>query len=455
MELFDLLVIGGGPGGYLAAERAGHAGLKVALFEKRSLGGVCLNEGCIPSKALLYSAKVFDYANHASAYGVTMKGASIDQNAVIDRKDGVVKALVSGVGAAMKKNHVTVVNAAAVIKGKTADGFEVEADGKVYTGKKLIIAAGSEAVVPPIPGAKEGLAAGYVMTNREILALREIPKALAIIGGGVIGLEMASYFCSVGSKVTVIEMLNKIAGPTDDEISTILQKNYAKKGVDFKLGCKVTGFEKGSVSYTDPEGKAQKLSCDYALMSIGRRPSSAGLGLESIGVYMERGAVKTDDHLLTNVPDVYAVGDINGKLMLAHTAYREAEVAVNHILGKKDIMRYGAIASVIYTNPEVGCVGETEESAKQKGFTVKTAKLPMIYSGRYLAEGGGDGICKIIADAKTNKLLGVHMIGSYCSEIIYGAAQMIESGMKIENLKELVFPHPTVCEIVRETLFEL
>ncbi len=455
MELFDLIVIGGGPGGYLAAERAGHAGLKVALFEKRSLGGVCLNEGCIPSKALLYSAKVFDYANHASAYGVTVKGASIDQNAVIDRKDGVVKALVSGVGAAMKKNHVTVVNAIAVIKGKGADGFEVEADGKVYTGKKLIIAAGSEAVVPPIPGAKEGLAAGYVLTNREILALREIPKALAIIGGGVIGLEMASYFCSVGSKVTVIEMLNKIAGPTDDEISTILQKNYAKKGVDFKLGCKVTGFEKGSVSYTDPEGKAQTLACDYALMSIGRRPSSAGIGLESIGVYMERGAVKTDDHLLTNVPDVYAVGDINGKLMLAHTAYREAEVAVNHILGKKDSMRYGAIASVIYTNPEVGCVGETEESAKQKGFTVKTAKLPMIYSGRYLAEGGGDGICKIIADAKTNKLLGVHMIGSYCSEIIYGAAQMIESGMKIENLKELVFPHPTVCEIVRETLFEL
>jgi len=455
MDLFDLIVIGGGPGGYLAAERAGHAGLKVALFEKRSLGGVCLNEGCIPSKALLYSAKVYDYANHASAYGVTVKGAAIDQNAVIDRKDGVVKALVSGVGATMKKNHVTVVNAAAVIKGKTADGFEVEADGKSYTGKKLIIAAGSEAVVPPIPGAKEGLAARYVMTNREILALREIPKALAIIGGGVIGLEMASYFCSVGSKVTVIEMLNKIAGPTDDEISTILQKNYAKKGVDFKLGCKVTGFEKGSVSYTDPEGKAQKLACDYSLMSIGRRPSSAGLGLESIGVYTERGAVKTDDHLLTNVPDVYAVGDINGKLMLAHTAYREAEVAVNHILGKKDTMRYGAIASVIYTNPEVGCVGETEESAKQKGFTVKTAKLPMIYSGRYLAEGGGDGICKIIADAKTNKLLGVHMIGSYCSEIIYGAAQMIESGMKIETLKELVFPHPTVSEIVRETLFEL
>jgi len=253
----------------------------------------------------------------------------------------------------------------------------------------------------------------------------------------------------------VIEMLNKIAGPTDDEISTILQKNYAKKGVDFKLGCKVTGFEKGSVSYTDPEGKAQTLACDYALMSIGRKPSSAGIGLESIGVYMERGAVKTDDHLLTNVPDVYAVGDINGKLMLAHTAYREAEVAVNHILGKKDIMRYGAIASVIYTNPEVGCVGETEESAKQKGFTVKTAKLPMIYSGRYLAEGGGDGICKIIAHAKTDKLLGVHMIGSYCSEIICGAAQMIESGMKVENLKELVFPHPTVCEIVRETLFEL
>lgn len=457
MDIFDVIVIGGGPGGYLAAERAGHAGLKTAVFEKRSLGGVCLNEGCIPSKALLYSAKVLDYAKHASAYGVKLPAGdmSVDQNAVIDRKDGVVKTLVSGVGAKMKANKVTVVKSAATIRGKGDEGYIVEADGVSYCGKKLIIAAGSEAVVPPIPGVKEGVAAGYVLTNREVLALREIPARFVIIGGGVIGLEMASYFASVGSKVTVIEMLNKIAGPTDGEISGILQKNYEKKGVIFKLGCKVTSVEKGKVNYTAPDGKAESAECDSCLLSIGRRAASANLGLDSIGVYTERGAIVTDEQLRTNVPGVYAVGDINGKLMLAHTAYREAEVAVNHILGKKDVMRYNAIASVIYTSPEVGCVGETEESARAKGFEVKTAKVTMNYSGRYLAEGGGDGICKLVVDAKTDRLIGVHMIGSYCSEMIYGASLMIESQLKIDDLKELVFPHPTVCEVIREALFEL
>lgn len=456
MENFELIVIGGGPGGYLAAERAGHAGLKTAVFEKRALGGVCLNEGCIPSKSLLYSAKVLEYAKHAAAYGVNVPaGASVDQNAVIDRKNGVVKTLVAGVGGKMKANHVTVVKAAATITGKTADGFTVTADGKEYSAKKLIIASGSEAIVPPIPGVKENYP-GFILTNREILDLREIPKKLVIVGGGVIGLEMASYYNSVGSEVTVIEMLNKIAGPTENEVSAILQKNYAKKGVNFKLGCKVTGVKKGSVSYQTADGKDESVDCDYCLLSIGRRANTAGLGLESIGVYTERGAVVTDEHLRTNVPGVYAIGDVNGKLMLAHTAYREAEVAVNHILGKKDVMRYNAIPSVIYTTPEVGSVGETEESAKSKGYEVKTAKVTMNYSGRYLAENnGGDGICKLIVDAKRDRLIGVHMIGSYCSEMIYGAAMMIETEMKIDDIKEIVFPHPTVCEVIREALFEI
>ncbi len=456
MEQFDLLVLGGGPGGYLAAERAGHAGLKTAVFEKRALGGVCLNEGCIPSKALLYSAKVLDYANHGSVYGVTTTGAKLDHNAVIDRKDGVVQMLVSGVGAKMKKNKVTVVKSTGVIKGKTEGGYAIEADGKEYVAPKLIIAAGSEAVVPPIPGVKEGLAAGTVLTNREILSLRVIPKELVVIGGGVIGLEMASYFNSAGSKVTVIEMLNKIAGPTDAEISTILQKNCEKKGVTFKLGCKVTAVEKGAVKYQTADGREESVSCDYTLLSIGRRPSSAGIGLESIGVYTERRAIKTDEFMRTNVPGVYAVGDINGVYMLAHAAYREAEVAVNHILGKKDRMRYNAIPSVIYTSPEVGSVGETEDTAKAKGFDVKTVSLPLVYSGRYVAENpGGDGICKLVVDKKANRLLGVHMITPYASEIIYGAAMMIESELRIDDLKEIVFPHPTVSEIIREALFEI
>lgn len=455
MELFDLIVIGGGPAGYLAGERAGHGGLKTAVIEKRFLGGVCLNEGCIPSKALLNSAKVYDYALHGDKYGVTVTGASIDHKKVVERKNGVVKQLVSGVGMKLKKNKVTVITASAVIKGKNEEGFVISADGTDYIAKKLLIASGSVPVVPPIPGVKEGLASGFVLTNREILDLTEVPKELVVIGGGVIGLEMASYFNSIGSKVTVIEMLDKIAGPTDKEISSILLKNYQKKGVDFKLSCKVVAVSDKSVTYED-KGEQKTVSADKVLLSIGRRASTEGLGLETIGIYTERGAIKTDDNMRTNIAGVYAAGDVNGICMLAHTAYRESEVAVNHMLGKKDKMRYHAIPSVIYTNPEVGCVGETEESAKAKGMDIAVSNITMKYSGRYVAEvEGGDGICKLIVDKKYNRLVGAHLIGSYASEIIYGAALMIETEMRIDDIKEIVFPHPTVCEVIREALFEL
>lgn len=453
MEHFDLIVIGGGPAGYLAGERAGAAGLKTAVIEKRALGGVCLNEGCIPSKALLNSAKIYDYAREGSKYGVTVTGASIDHAKVVARKNKVVKKLVAGIAMQMKAHKVSVIDGEATIQGKTEAGFRIAVGNAAYTCEKLLIAAGSVPVVPPIPGVKEGLESGFVLTNREILDLKEAPRELVVIGGGVIGLEMASYFNSIGTTVTVVEMLDKIAGPTDDEISKILMANYTKKGVNFKLGCKVTGVGADSVTYEE-NGKAETVSADKVLLSIGRRAASESLGLETLGIHTERGAVVTDSNMRTNVANVYASGDINGKSMLAHTAYRETEVAVNHMLGKKDIMRYHAIPSVIYTNPEVACVGETEETARAKGMEVKTLKLPMSYAGRYVAEvERGDGICKLIVDTKYDRLVGVHMIGSYASEIIYGAAMMIETEMKIDDLKEIVFPHPTVSEIIREALF--
>ena len=455
METFDLIVIGGGPGGYLGAERAGHAGLNTMVVEKRALGGVCLNEGCIPSKALLNSAKIYDHAAHGEKYGVTTTGAAIDQKAVIERKNKVVKMLVSGVGMQMKKNGVTVEMGEAEIKGKKADGFDVAVNGKSYLAKKLLIATGSAPVVPPIPGVKEGIAAGFVMTNREILDLTEIPEKLTIIGGGVIGLEMASYFNSVGSKVTVVEMLDKIAGPTDAEISEILRKNYTAKGVDFKLGCKVTAVGKDSVTF-EKDGKSETVKADKVLLSIGRRAVTTGFGLETLGVYLERGAIKTDDQMKTNIAGVYACGDVNGVSMLAHTAYREAEVAVNNMCGKKDHMYYTAIPGVIYTNPEVATVGETEETAKKRGIETKVVKLPMSYSGRYVAENeGGDGIIKLVVDKKNNRLVGCHMIANYASEIIYGVGEMIDTEMDIERIKKLVFPHPSVAEIVREAIFEI
>ncbi|MBR2878815.1 MAG: FAD-dependent oxidoreductase, partial [Clostridia bacterium] len=365
--VYDLIVLGGGPAGYLAAERAGHAGLKTVVIEKRNLGGVCLNEGCIPSKALLYSAKIYDYARFSEKYGVTTTGATFDHAKAVARKEKVVNTLVGGIKAQMKANKVTVVDAEGKILGRDAEGFKVAAGDTEYVGKKLIIATGSMPILPPITGVKEGLETGMVLTNREILSLDAVPENLVIVGGGVIGLEMASYFNSVGSKVTVIEMLPKIAGPTDKEISDILLKNYQKKGVDFKLGCKVVEVTKDSVKY-ETEGQVLEVKADKVLMSIGRRAVTEGIGLETIGVETERGHIVTDRYCKTNVAGVYAAGDVNGVYMLAHVAYREAEVAVNNILGKKDIMRYDAVPSVIYTNPEVGSVGMTEDAAKEAGI---------------------------------------------------------------------------------------
>ena len=456
MENFDLVVIGGGPGGYLAAERAGHAGLKTLVIEKREFGGVCLNEGCVPSKTFLNSAKVVDYANHASNYGVKVEGnATVDQKFVVERKNGVVKMLVSGIKAQLKKNKVTMKSAEAFIEGKTDEGIIVKAGEEKFLAKRLIVATGSMPVVPPIKGLKEGIEAGLVLTNREILDLTEIPEKLVVIGGGVIGLEMASYFSSVGSKVTVVEMLNKIAGPTENEISSILQKNLTKKGITFNLGCKVTEIASDGVIF-ERDGKLEKVEADKILLSIGRRAVTANIGLENIGVNLERGAIVTDDKMRTNVANVYAVGDVNGKIMLAHTAYREAEVAINNILGRKDIMRYNVIPSVIYTNPEIGSVGETEESAKAKGLDVKTVSIPMTFSGRYVAENTTlDGVCKLVINNKTNTLIGAHIIGSYAGEFIVTVSAMIDLEVDIENIKKLVFPHPTVCEIVREAIFQI
>lgn len=453
-DIFDLIVIGGGPGGYLAAERAAHAGLKTLLFEKRSLGGVCLNEGCIPSKALLNSAKTYDHARHAADYGVTCGEVTIDQAAIVARKNRVVRTLVNGVKAKMKLHGVTVVMEEAVITGKSADGFTVTAAGNAYTGKKLIIATGSSPSVPPIPGIKENLG-NFVLTNREVLDLTQIPEKLTVIGGGVIGLEMAAYYATVGSKVTVIEMLDHIAGATDREISAMLQKELEKKGITFLLSHKCLSLESGKVWTEAPNGEKIAVEADKVLLSIGRKANTQGIGLETIGVTVERSGIPTDTLCRTNVPDVYAIGDVNGHHMLAHTAYREAEVAVAVILGKKDAMRYNANPSVIYTQPEIASVGKTEEECKEKGIDYEVSKLSMRYSGRFVAENeGADGLCKIIIDKKRRTILGVHMIGAYTGEIIWGAAEMIEMQLRVTDARQIIFPHPTVSEIIRETLWE-
>ncbi|BFL45362.1 dihydrolipoyl dehydrogenase [Lactonifactor longoviformis] len=449
----DIIVLGGGPGGYLAAERAAAAGKSVVLIEKRALGGTCLNEGCIPSKAMLNSAKLYQHAQNSKGFGVTADNVEIHQEQVIQRKNQVVGSLVAGVKAIMDANQVTVVSAMGYVEGRTSDGFMVRADDKTYIGEKLILACGSVPVIPGIPGLKEGIASGYVMTNAEALSRTNLPEKLVVIGGGVIGLEMASYYAMVGVEVTIVEMLDKIAGPTEAEISEILLRAYKRKGIKFKLGCKVTGVTGQGVLY-EQKGSEKIAEADAVLCAIGRRAYTENMGLENLGLEMNRSAVVTDEHLRTNVEGVYAVGDVNGKIMLAHTAYREAEVAVNHILGIEDTMDYSRIPSVIYTDPEVAGVGETEESAAAKGMKVRSISVSMNYSGRYLAEvERGDGICKLIVNLEDNTVVGVHMIGSYASEIICGAEMMIASKKPLAELQKLVFPHPTVGEVIREALF--
>ena len=453
MAMFDLIVLGGGPAGYLAAERAAHGGLKTAVIEKRALGGVCLNEGCIPSKALLNSAKIYEHAKEGAKYGVSASDVKLDQKAVVARRGKVVKTLVSGVGAKMKAAGVTVITEEGKIDGRADGGYKVVAGGKEYTATRLLICTGSSAVVPPIPGVRENLG-DFVLTNREVLERPEVPKNFAIIGGGVIGLEMAAYYCVAGAHVTVIEMLDHIAGPTDREISTMLQKEYAKKGVDFKLNTKVVAVEPGKV-VCEADGKTIEVPADKVLLSIGRRANTKDIGLETIGVELNRGVIVTDDCGRTNVEGVYAAGDCIGKVMLAHTAYREAEVAVNTMLGKKDKMRYNANPSVIYTHPEVASCGMTEEEAKQKGVDYEVKKLSMRYSGRFVAENEGeDGICKILINKKHRNVIGVHMLGNSSSEAIWGAAEMIENELRVKDVKEIIFPHPTVSEIIREVIFE-
>ncbi len=454
--IYDLIVLGGGPAGYNAAERAAHGGMKTLLFEERALGGVCLNEGCIPTKTLLYSAKIYDYAHHGEAYGVTVTGASIDHAKVVERKEKVVRTLVSGIGSKMKGAGVTVVASTAVITGKNADGFTVKSGEETYTAKQLLICTGSSGAVPPIPGLKESVESGFAVTNREILDLKAAPKRIAVVGGGVIGLEMASYFNSIGSEVTVIEMMDKIAGPTDKEISALLQKNYAKKGVKFLLGAKVTAVNgkpnDGTVT-CEIGGKEEKIPADLVLVSVGRRARTAGIGLESVGVLTERGAIVTDEYSRTSVPGIWAAGDVNGKSMLAHTAYREGEVAVNNMLGKKDRVDYRSIPAVIYTNPEVASVGETVDSAAKAGLKATEHTISLRYSGRYIAENeGGDGFVKIVI-GEHREILGVHMIGSYASEIIFGAAAMVAKRERVEDVQKIVFPHPSVCEVIREGMF--
>lgn len=450
---YDVAIIGAGPGGYNAAALAAKNGLKTILFEENKLGGVCLNEGCIPTKALLYSANMLDSMRESKKYGITVEGELVpDYKKIVSRKQKIVRKLVAGVKQKMQGAGVEVVEAHAQLAGEQDGYIKVSANDTEYLAKNVILATGSATFVPPIKGLDE---IDY-WTSREALDAKELPKRILIVGGGVIGMEFVSVFNSIGCEVSVIEMMPKILGPMDSEISSMLQEEYEKRGVKFYLDTKVIGAFKDGLTIELSDGTQEKLEGDQIMISAGRRSVVDGLGLETLNIEPNRG-VPTNEYLQTSHPQVYAIGDVNGKSLLAHTAIREGEVAIKHILkGTGDPMSYAAIPGVVYTHPEIAGVGKTEDELKKEGVEYKSLSLAASYAGRFVVENeSGNGLFKMLVDAKDGKILGAHMIGNPSSELIVIIGIAITEGLTVEQFRTHVFPHPTVGEIVHEALFEM
>ena len=446
---YDIAIIGGGPAGYNAAEKAAINGLKTVLFEKNAIGGVCLNEGCIPTKTLLYSAKLLDNMTGASKYGI-LEGeqAGFDLGKILSRKDKVVKKLTGGVKMKLTSSGVEIVEGVATLLGEKSDKIRISCNEVEYVVKYVLVCTGSDTIIPPI----KGLADVAYWTSKEALEIKELPKSLVIIGGGVIGIEFASFFNSMGVKVTVIEMMPEILGAMDKETSAMLRKEYAKKGIDFHLNTKVTEVSPEGVTI-EKDSKTSIINADRILLSVGRKANTDKVGLSNLSVEILRNGVTVNEYMQTSHPRVYACGDITGYSMLAHTAIRESDVAVNHILGIDDPMSYKAIPGVVYTNPEIAGIGKTEEELKAAGTYYQVLKLPMAYSGRFVAENElGNGLCKLIIDEEA-KIIGCHMLGNPASELITIAGMAIEQELTVDDFRKVVFPHPTVSEIIHESLF--
>ena len=448
--LYDIAIIGGGPAGYTAAERAAANGLKTILFEKNALGGVCLNEGCIPTKTLLYSAKTLDSIKNSVKYGVSVEGQpDFDLSKIIARKQKTVRKLVAGIKQKMAAHEVEIIGAEVHLIGEdNSRNILLGNDDETYTAKYVLLCTGSGTIVPPIKGLDTS---GY-WTSKEALDNKDVPQSLANIGGGVIGVEFASFFNSLGVKVSVIEMLPEILGAMDKELSAMLRTKYSKRGIDFYLGTKVVEIRGGEV-IIEKDGEQSSVEAAQILLSTGRRPVTANLNIDKLNIEMYRNGIKVDEFMKTSHPRVYACGDITGHSLLAHTAVREGEVAVNHILGKADRMSYKAIPGVVYTNPEIAGAGQTEEELTVKGIKHTVLKLPMAYSGRFVAENElVNGMCKLII-GENEKIIGCHMLGNPASELIVIAGIAIEKEFTVEEFRKIVFPHPTVGEIIHETLF--
>lgn len=441
---FDIIVIGGGPGGYVAAIKAAQLGKKTCIIEKGHFGGVCLNEGCIPTKTLLRSAESLREVKDSSKFGVTnasVTDAKLDMKKVQKRKEQVVRQLVSGVGGLLRGNKVTVVNGV----GSFVDKNTVEAGNKKYTAENIIIASGSDANTLPI---KIGENAN-VLTSKEVLNLDYIPKDIVIIGGGVIGIEFAYFLNSIGTKVTVVEFLDRILTMVDREITDMVEKSLTKAGITIYTSSKVKEIKDLSILF-EKDGKTQEIFADTVLMAVGRTANTNGLNLEAAGVKTTRGAIETNLKLETNIPSIYAIGDVNGKAMLAHTASMEGVMAVENICGHNKEMDYGNIPSAIYIQPEIAVVGLTEEQAKEKYNNIKVGTFPLFANGKAKVAGEEEGIVKVIIDSKLGEILGVHMYCIHATEMISEAVAAMNLEATAEEIISTIHPHPTVSEAIHE-----
>lgn len=452
---FDLIVIGSGPGGYVGAIRAAQLGLKTAVIEKdKTFGGTCLNVGCIPSKALLESSEHYVAAQHdLVAHGVKVSKVELDLPTMMARKDKVVKQNTEGIAFLFKKNKITPYNgfgkivAPGKVEVKLADG-----NTEVLTTKNIMIATGSVPVELPFLKYDEK----RIVSNTGALALPQVPKSMVVVGGGVIGLELGSVWQRLGAKVTVVEYTARLGGPTDQDCMNVLKKNLEKEGITFLLSTKVTGSkvlnDGVEVTYESlTDGKANSLKADVVLVSTGRKPFTTGLGCEELGIQKDpQGRILVDKHLQTNIPGIYAIGDAIPGPMLAHKAEEEGVAVAEIIAGHAGHVNYDTVPGVIYTHPEIATVGITEEQAKEKGIEINVGKFPFSVNARARAKGFFEGFVKIIADKKTDRILGAHMVGPSVSELIHEVIVAMEFGGSSEDLARSFHAHPTLSEAVRE-----